>query len=111
MNQRELFGGNTDEVARLAARRRSRATDPPTSHAGEEHILTRVGRIQAEVLAHADDHPRTARELAERACCGGEVESYRKRVRELVGLGRLVERPARTCQHTGRKAATFVRVS
>ena len=90
---------------------RSRRTDPATSGEGERHIKPKLGKLKVAVLTCADAVPRTARELAELAKSrfGGEVESYRKRVRELEGDGILSEKTARTCQHTGRNATTYTK--
>ena len=114
MHQQDLFGGinNKAEIDRLDQRRRSRLTDPATSAAAEEHIHRKIGKLHKAVLAVADAIPRTARELAERACPpGAEVESYRKRVRELADRGLLWEVGAKRCLHTGRMAASYCGVA
>ena len=114
MTQLDLFGEPDNKAAldRLDQRRRSRLTDPATSTAGEQHIHRKIGKLHKAVLAVADAIPRTARELAERACLpGAEVESYRKRVRELADRGLLWEVGTKRCLHTGRMAASYCGVA
>lgn len=92
---------------------RSRASDPETSHKGAEHVEGKIGALQRAVLAMASTaDARTARELAEMAVelYGGEVESYRKRARELERAAKLKEVGVKQCQITGRECAAFVRV-
>ena len=114
MHQTNLFGeqDNKQHLAELDQRRRSRLSDPATSAAGEQHIHAKLGKLHRAVLAVADAVPRTARELAERACPpGAEVESYRKRVRELADRGLLWEVGTKRCLHTGRMAASYCGVA
>ena len=111
MHQTNLFGepDNRQHLAELDQRRRSRLSNPATSAAGEQHIRQKLGKLHRAVLAVADAVPRTARELAERACVpGAEVESYHKRVRELADRGLLWEVGTKRCLHTGRMAASYV---
>lgn len=100
------------QLAERETKYRSRHSDPDTSREAEMHIVAKLGRLKREVLAVADQTPRTARELAELASkkSQGEVESYRKRARELCRLGYLKEMPPHKCAHTGRNAATYIRV-
>lgn len=90
---------------------RSRASDPATSHAAAQSIVPKAAKLMACVMSVSDSTPRTARELAELACeeYGGEVESYRKRARELCRKGQLVEMPPRPCLRTGRNATTYIK--
>jgi len=114
MDQKNLFGESDTQqhVRELDARRRSRLSDPITSVEGERHIHKKITKLHTAMLSVADAIPRTARELAERACPpGAEVESYRKRVRELADRGLLWEVGTKRCQHTGRMGASYVRAT
>ena len=111
MDQKNLFGDadTQQHVRELDARRRSRMMDPITSVEGERHILKKITKLHTAMLAVADLIPRTARELAERACpVGGEVESYRKRARELADRELLRAAGRRRCVHTNRAATCYV---
>lgn len=111
MDQKNLFGEDDTQqhVRDLDARRRSRLSDPITSIEGERHILKKMTKLHTAVLAAADLMPRTARELAERACSvGGEVESFRKRARELADRKLLRVAGRRRCKHTNRAATCYV---
>ena len=106
----DLFGheDTTQLVRDLTARRRSRGGDPQTSREAEKSIS--LGPLAAATLRAADSTPRTAREIAERAVesSAGQVESHRKRVRELARLGLLVATgQPRPCGHTGKRAETY----
>lgn len=94
----------------------ARRTDPLTSLQSAEQAAAELNKNQGIVLTVLQEHLAassgsfTARELAElcRSIHGGEVETYRKRVRELVALGKMQEFGARTCAITGQKATAFI---
>mgnify|MGYP003654663731 CR=1 FL=1 len=111
MYTEDLFGhqDTREHVRQLERRRRSRCSDPDTSIDSGIEVRKRIGSLAA-VLSAADATPRTARELAERANSGGEIESLRKRARELFDQGLLAAKTPRRCRHTNKKAATYVRV-
>lgn len=93
------------------AQQLARRSDPATSKAAAVNIAPRLGTFKRKLWEMADGTPRTARELAELAVVkhGGEVETFRKRARELVREGFLVEAAVRACVHTGEKATTYHR--
>ena len=88
-----------------------RASDPETSVESAKETAVKLGNKQMRVLsvARIAVGPQTARELAREAQVrfGGEVETYRKRVRELEQSGLLEECQKRNCKVTGKSAATF----
>lgn len=96
---------------------RSRRTDPATSQSAEASVAPKLNRIMVEILAVADDTPRTARELAELAAMGRrnqgikvpEIETYRKRARELQVISELEECEPKICSHTGTSATTYIK--
>ena len=103
--QRELF----DESERPA--KISRRSDPITSQQSAvetEPQLTGLQSCCMVVLGRAVS-PRTANEIA--AECvrqyGKLAESYRKRLHELVEIGKAVECGDRACEVTGKAAMTF----
>ncbi len=103
MSQLLLF---TDTPAKL-----SRRSDPITSQksaAETDPQLTGLQSCCMVVLGRAVS-PRTANEIA--AECvrqyGKLAESYRKRLHELVELGKAVECGDRACEVTGKSAMTF----
>jgi hypothetical protein len=88
-----------------------RKSDPITSRqsaAETEPELNGMQTLCMIVLGRAIS-PRTANEIA--AECvkryGKMSESYRKRMHELVALGKAVECGERTCEVTGKAAMTF----
>ena len=87
-----------------------RQSDPPTSVLAAEGIAPKLGTLRAAMLAAFKAHGQaTAREAAE-ACAvehGGEVESYRKRAKELVRAGLLVEVGERACYITDKLATVY----
>jgi hypothetical protein len=102
MNQLTLF----DRPANIA-----RKSDPITSHQSAAETEPQLNGFQSccvTVLGRAIT-PRTANEIA--AECvkryGKMSESYRKRMHELVALGKAVECGERPCEVTGKSAMTF----
>ena len=102
MNQLTLF----DRPAQIA-----RKSDPITSHQSAAETEPQLNGLQSccmIVLGRAIS-PRTANEIA--AECvkryGKMSESYRKRMHELVALGKAVECGERPCEITGKAAMTF----
>lgn len=87
----------------------ARRSDPATSKQAARRLTPKLGTIKYKLWTTADGTPRTARELAELAVSkhGGEVETFRKRAKELVDEGLLTAGPARECRHTGEKATTY----
>jgi hypothetical protein len=102
MIQQTLF----DPPAKL-----SRRADPITSQQSAAETEPQLNGLQSccmIVLGRALS-PRTANEIA--AECvkqyGKMAESYRKRLHELVTLGKAVECGERSCEITGKSATTF----
>jgi len=102
MIQQTLF----DPPAKL-----SRKSDPITSQQSAAETEPQLHGLQSccmIVLGRALS-PRTANEIA--AECvkqyGKMAESYRKRLHELVTLGKAVECGERSCEVTGKNATTF----
>jgi hypothetical protein len=102
MNQLTLF----DRPAQIC-----RKSDPITSHQSAAETEPQLNGLQSccmIVLGRAIS-PRTANEIA--AECvkryGKMSESYRKRMHELVALGKAVECGERPCEVTGKSAMTF----
>jgi hypothetical protein len=102
MIQQTLF----DPPAKL-----SRKSDPITSQQSAAETEPQLNGLQSccmIVLGRAL-LPRTANEIA--AECvrqyGKMAESYRKRLHELVTLGKAIECGERSCEVTGKSATTF----
>ncbi len=91
----------------------ARNSDPETSHVAAEDIKPSLGKLKRAMLDSAKlaIGPKTARELAEesrrRVDKNTDVESFRKRARELARDGLLVECGVRCCSVTGKPAQTF----
>lgn len=107
MTQPHLFETSpTDDTAG----RRSRRTDPATSHAGATHIESSAGCLQRLFLdALRHQFPMTANEVA-RACSERHQvmpESVRKRAKELQRTGAITVVGERRCRVTGRQAQTY----
>jgi hypothetical protein len=91
-----------------------RKTDPETSQMAAAEIVDtgKLGKAQRRVLGYITRRCAmavTAQEAAE-ACTvlfGGVSETYRKRVKELVKLGLIVECERRRCTVTGKVATTY----
>jgi len=89
----------------------ARASDPVTSRIAEADTMPKLNGLQScclVVLGRAI-RPRTANEIAAECVTryGKLSESYRKRLHELVSLGRAVECGERPCEITGKLAMTF----
>ena len=89
----------------------SRKSDPITSQKSAVETEKKLGRLQEMMLGMiaASLWPPTANEAAKEAASefSGRSESYRKRARELVRLGRIVECGERACTVTGKTATTY----
>jgi hypothetical protein len=103
MNQRTLF-----DNANL-----HRKSDPETSQmaAAELVDMGKLGKAQRVMLHYIGSFAfgRTAQESATHCALqhGGMTETYRKRVKELVKLGLIVECERRRCTVTGKVATTY----
>ena len=103
--QRELFDA-------ASARPLRRRTDPETSREAARDIAPQLSDVQAKLAEFAKGRePFTARELAEaygRLIDGShDMETYRKRVREIEQKGVFIECPKRPCHYTEKSATTF----
>jgi hypothetical protein len=102
MNQLTLF----DTPARI-----SRKSDPITSQKSAVETELRINTLQGFVLQAIKDasKPITANEAAHEAAKQyvANIETFRKRVRELVRLDLVVECEDRKCEVTGKSAMTF----
>jgi hypothetical protein len=94
MTQYELFPDDRYTPAR--------ASDPPTSHAGAAHIEPKLNDLQREFMRRLGVGGKTANEVAR-----GQ-ESIRKRAKELVRQGVLVELEPRRCGVTGKVATVYI---
>jgi hypothetical protein len=89
----------------------ARRSDPPTSHKAATETEPQLSGLQSccMIILGRALSPRTANEIA--AECvrqyGKMAESYRKRLHELVGLGKAIECGERACEVTGKSAMTF----
>ena len=102
MNQLTLF----DTPARI-----SRKSDPITSQKSAVETELQLTGLQSccmVVLGRALS-PRTANEIATECVrqYGKLAESYRKRLHELVEIGKAIECGDRACEVTGKSAMTF----
>jgi hypothetical protein len=90
-----------------------RKTDPETSQMAAAELVDtgKLGKAQRAVLAgiRLSNYGHTAQEAAKlsAAVYGGMTETYRKRVKELVKLGLIVECERRRCTVTGKVATTY----
>ena len=105
MKQGTLF----DPVSAKPLRRR---TDPETSREAARDVAPVLSDVQQRLVdfPRGRDEPFTARELAEfygRLDGRHDMETYRKRVREIEQKGVFVECPKRPCQFTDKNATTF----
>jgi hypothetical protein len=91
----------------------SRRTDPVTSHEAGDEIKPKLGLLHQRCLDALGTDQLTAAELAQRCASayGGMAESYRKRMKELVRAGEIVELAARTCTVSGKNATVYRRAS
>jgi len=88
-----------------------RKSDPITSHQSAAETEPQLNGLQSccmIVLGRAIS-PRTANEIADECVkrYGKMSESYRKRMHELVALGKAFECGERACEITGKAAMTF----
>jgi len=101
MIQKTLF----DTPAKL-----SRKSDNLTSQKSAAETEKKLGKLQESFLLGLRFLKQaTANEVAADAVlqCGGVPESYRKRARELVRAGRVVECGERKCEVTGKTATVY----
>lgn len=90
----------------------ARHTDPTTSHEAAEQTQRKLNETQEQALSVTDyQRHLTAMEIAATAFHrhAGNIETYRKRVHELVRLGKLERRGVRKCGITGRNATVYAR--
>jgi hypothetical protein len=89
----------------------SRKSDPITSQKSAAETELRINTLQNFVLQAIKDAPKpiTANEAAHEAAKQyvANIETFRKRVRELVRLDLVVECDDRKCEVTGKSAMTF----
>jgi hypothetical protein len=89
----------------------SRKSDPITSQKSAAETELRINTLQSFVLQAIKDarKPITANEAAREAAKQyvANIETFRKRVRELVRLDLVVECEDRKCEVTGKLAMTF----
>ena len=89
-------------VRRGRVSRLARATDKQTSHEGAADVAPRLNDLHREFWVRCKRSPdSTAQEIA------SGNESLRKRAKELVDAGRLIESGRRKCRRTGRAATTY----
>jgi hypothetical protein len=107
MNQPTLF--DNDHPPRL-----HRRTDPATSVEGAKVAAITTGTARERMLSairyleRNRDYP-TANEAAARCVTlhGGERETYRKRVDELMRASKIEIGGSRACEVTGKRASTY----
>jgi hypothetical protein len=89
----------------------SRKSDPITSQKSAVETELRINTLQSFVFQAIKDSskPITANEAAHEAAKQyvANIETFRKRVRELVRLDLVVECEDRKCEVTGKSAMTF----
>lgn len=80
-----------------------RPTDKPTSHAAAVEVAAKLRGYRLQFLENLEviDRPATAQEISQ-GC-----ESVRKRAKELVDLGRIVEVGPIECSVTGKMATGY----
>lgn len=89
----------------------SRHSDKPTSHEAGDGVRHKLGETHEKVLLVLSHMMLTAREIA-RSCVnrfGGDSETYRKRMKEMVRDGLIEELPPRECSVTGKNATVYKR--
>jgi hypothetical protein len=91
----------------------SRQTDPVTSHEAGDEIRPKLGIYHERCLSVLGNLELTARELAMRCVerFGGDSETYRKRMKELVDAKEITTRDPRRCSITGKSATIYRKVS
>ena len=89
----------------------SRKSDPITSHKSAVEIELRINTLQSFVFQAIKNAPKpiTANEAAREAAKQyvANIETFRKRVRELVRMDLVKECGDRKCKVTGKSAMTF----
>ena len=89
----------------------SRRSDPITSQQSAAETESKLNGLQSCCLIALGRAiaPRTANEIATDCVrqSGKLAESYRKRLHELVELGKAIEAGERACEVTGKNAMTF----
>lgn len=107
MRQKTFF----DEAERVAVAPIARRSDPVTSHKAASETETRINTLQFFVFdsIRKATRPLTSNEAAIDAAKQyvAAIETFRKRVRELVRLDLLEEAGERRCEITGKSAMTF----
>jgi hypothetical protein len=91
----------------------SRRTDKSTSHEAGDGVRKLLGLKQQRCLFMLAGKQLTAMEVSQ-LCSdyyGGLVESYRKRLHELVREKLIEELPPRECSVTGKNATVYKRAS
>ena len=91
--------------------KRARSKDPDTSQEAAKAIDSKSGQLRTACLKILRGNCRamTANEIAEEAVSsyGGDDQSYRKRMHELVRDGDAIESDKRPCTVTGKRAKTY----
>jgi len=91
----------------------SRRTDKATSHESADSTRVKLGLVQQRCLFMLADGELTASEIAKHCVdvYGGISESYRKRLKELVRAGEVIELTPRECWVTGKSATVYKRIT
>ena len=86
----------------------ARSSDPITSHVAAENVLPKLSGRRSEFVRCLREigHPATAQEIAAMADVRIR-ESVRKRAKECVNLGYVVEVGTKRCDVTGTMAMTY----
>jgi hypothetical protein len=91
--------------------KRARSKDPDTSHEAAKDIDSKCGLLRNACLQILRSNWRamTANEIADEAVShyGGDDQSYRKRMHELVRDKIVIECDKRPCTVTGKRAKTY----
>jgi hypothetical protein len=114
MGARQVTQPNLFDESATAAVALARTSDPDTSRAAADGIAAKLNHCQ-QVMLDAIRHMQPFEEptAGEAAGAAYEIdqtsaaESYRKRLGELLRLGRVVETGKRRCRVTGKSARTF----
>ena len=90
----------------------SRSCDPVTSQIAAEEVQLKLGRLHGFFMESMQQLGRaTANEVARHAASvsGEREESIRKRAKELVRGGRIVEDGVKVCRVTGKLATAYIK--
>jgi hypothetical protein len=91
--------------------KRARSADPETSHKASADIDCKTAKLKAACLdiLGMTPEPMTANELGISAAIvhGGDPQSYRKRMHEIVREGLVVIAGKRPCETSGKKCMTY----